>query len=162
MPSSAFTIDANSEIPEFVVVYLVTMTAGATTVRLCSDASDFVSRTNTFTACGDAIDVALYEEREDVPPRAKITLHNVTPTVIETLRGLDPRTDATVLIEIVTSDEPDTVQASWSDAIIRSVAHDSLSIECELTVEHLVGIQAPALSFTPNLFPAMHARSASA
>ena len=156
--SAGFIADSHAEIPEFVVVYLVTITAGATTLRLCTDASDFVSNGDTFTACGDALEVSMYEEREDVPPRGRIRLHNLTGAAIAALRSLDPTTDATVLIELVTSDEPDTVQASWDGAAIRSIAYDSLMLDCEIAADNVIGVGTPALAFDPAHFPAMHAK----
>lgn len=162
--SSAFVSESNAQIAEFAVIYLVTVIEvepdGTETVklRLCTDAVDFESRGDTFTACGDALGVEMYEEREDVPPRGRLRLTNLTAAAIVTLRSLDPQHEAQVLVELVTSDEPDTVQASWEGAAIRDVTYDSLTLECEVAADNVVGIGSPALSFTPALFPAMHAK----
>lgn len=159
--SSAFISGSNAESTEFAVIFLVTITAGATTLRLCTDAVDFISRGNTFTACGDALEVLPYDDRAEGAPTGKLRLHNLSGAAIQALRQLDPREDALVLIEIVTSDEPDVVQLSWSGAAIREVQYDPLTLDCELTTDNVVGIGTPALSFDPAHFPALHARGSS-
>lgn len=156
--SAGFVSDSNAEIPEFVVVYLVEVVADATTLRLCTDATDFVHDGDTFTACGDALEVAMYEEREDTPPRGRIRAHNLTGEMMAAIRSLDPRVEATVTVKLVTSDEPDVVQASWTGAAIREVSYDSLMLDCEIAADNVVGVGTPAMSFDPAHFPAMHAK----
>lgn len=157
MPSSAYESASNAQFPGITPITLVTITAGATVLRLCTDAVDFVSRGDTFTAAGDLMTASLYDDREDTPPRARISFENLTGALLAAVRSLDPMVEATVLIELVTAEEPDTVQDSWDGAALRDVSYNSLTIEADLTAENIVGIAAPAMSFDPVNFPALHA-----
>lgn len=157
MPSSAYESASNAQFPGITPIHLVTVTAGATVLRLCTNAEDFVSRGDTFTAAGDAMTAQLYDDREDTPPRARLSFENLTGALLDAIRSLDPTVETTVLIELVTAEEPDTVQDSWSDAELRDITYNSLTIEGELTAENVIGIAAPAMSFDPVNFPALHA-----
>jgi hypothetical protein len=157
MPSSAYASAIHSEFPGITPLQLVTITAGATTLRLCTDMQDLVSRGNTFTACGDLLDGQLYDDREDRPPRARIVFQNLSGALLAALRSLDPRETTYVMVELVTAEEPDTVQASWSGAELREISYNSLTLEGEITADNVVGIAAPSASYGPNGFPALHA-----
>lgn len=160
MPSSAYTAASHAQFPGVTPIHLVTVTVGTTSptiLRLCTNSVDFVSRGDTFTAAGDAMTVQLYEDREDRPPRARLAFENLTGEMMEAVRSLDPLEPTTVLVELVTSEEPDVVQDSWDGAELRDITYTSLTIEGELTAENVVGIAAPAMSFDPVNFPALHA-----
>lgn len=157
MPSAAYTTASNSELPTITIVYLVTVTAGATVLRMCTDAVDFVSRGETYRATGTAMRAQLYDDREDRPPRARIRFENLTGFLLEGLRNLDPMEDTNVTIEMVTSDEPDTVQDAWIEAVLRDVTYNSMELEGEVSADNVLAVAAPAMSYDPANFPALHA-----
>lgn len=154
--SSAFTAQIYGEVRRAVAVYLITVEHpdAADTIRLCTNTNQVTSRGDVFNPA-PGVEVGLYEDREDRPPRAKITLENVTSRGLSLLRQVN--TPPAVKIELVTLDEPDTVQADWTDAVITEAPYDAVVLEVELAADRIDGIGAPGLSFTPGLFPAMHA-----
>lgn len=157
MPSSSFIAQVNAELQTVAKIWLVTIVAGATTIRLCSDYSPVVSRGNTYTPYPH-MDVGFPEDASDRPPRQSILLEDVGREVIAALRLLDPGSPPTITIELVLADALDTVQDSWT-AELRDAQYDLTSIDGEIRTDEIIGVGAPLMTRTPSSHPALFAGS---
>lgn len=125
------------------------------TQRISETASDVIygtrSRENDFIFF--PFSLTLPTEEDDGPQNMRITLDNVTREYISILRTISG--PPSVLTEIVLSESPDLVEASWPEFLLTEVKYDALTIEGTLALETLTREPFPALSFTPNAFPAL-------
>jgi hypothetical protein len=77
----------------------------------------------------------LPEEGEDRPPRARLTIDNVSREIVLALRQIQAA--PTVTMEVVRASEPDLVEASFPFFRLLDVRYDALVVEGELGVEDL-------------------------
>lgn len=117
-------------------------------VRVSSDAVDTASRGDTFTAM--PFQIALPEDSDARPPRAKLKIDNVSRKIVETLRSISSA--PTVLIELVRGADPDTVEASFPDFKLREGRYDVLTVEGDLDLEDYLTEPYPAGVFSPAHF----------
>jgi hypothetical protein len=121
------------------------------TIRVSSDAVDTLSRSETYLAF--PFDLQLPEEGEERPPRARLTIDNVSREIVLALRQIQAA--PTVTMEVVRATEPDLVEASFPFFRLLDVRYDALVVEGELGVEDLTAEPFPAARFVPSLFPGL-------
>jgi hypothetical protein len=97
--------------------------------------------------------LSLPTEEQQAAPRCTITLHDVTRQLIPAIRQLTGT--PTVLIELVLTSSPDTVEASFPQFLLGGISYDANTISGELTVDSLAVEPFPAHSFTPAYFPGL-------
>lgn len=125
------------------------------TQRLSETADDVVygvrSRGHDFVFL--PLELTLPSEEQDGAPRASITMHDVTREILPVIRSISSA--PTVLMELVLSSSPDTVEASFPDLLLSGVPYNAESIRGELTVESDASEPFPAHTFTPAVCPGL-------
>lgn len=97
--------------------------------------------------------VSLPNETEEGPLRMQITLDNVSRDLISILRNIS--SPPSVNVELVMSDDVDTVLASWPEFLLVNVQYNAETISGDLVIETLVHEPFPAGTFTPSEFPSL-------
>jgi len=118
-------------------------------IRVSSDGVDTLSRGNTFIHF--PFDIVFPNQTQENRPRGRLQIDNVDQTVITAIRSLN--SPLTVDIEIVTSNDPDTVEVLFPQFTLENIDYDALTISAELGVENLFSEPYPAGSFDPARFP---------
>lgn len=110
-----------------------------------------VSRTNQFMFL--PMEISLPSEEEAQAPRCSIVLRDVTRNIMPIIRTLNgpPK----ILMELVLSSTPDTVEASFSGFYISGFTYNSDTITGDLSMINYDREPFPAHSFTPAYFPGM-------
>lgn len=120
-------------------------------LRVCSDSSDIVSRGNTFISYPFAI--TLPSDEESAPPKASITIDNVSKDIVDVLRTIDSPAEFT--IEIIRAAAPDTVEIGYTEFELRNVKGDVFTLTGDLTVEDISSEPFPYKTFSPAAFPGL-------
>ena len=123
----------------------------ATPIRVSSDAVNTASRGDLFIAY--PFDLTLPDDEEQRPPRARLVIDNVDRQIVATIRTL--QSAPTLLIEIVRANDPNTVEARFSDFKLFDITYDSQVITADLTLEDFTAEPYPAATFSPSLFPGL-------
>ena len=97
--------------------------------------------------------LTLPEDGEEGPGQMQLQLDNVQRQYIYALRSIQG--PPTINAEIVTSDDPDTVEASWPEYLLTNAKYDATVITGTLSLETQVREPLPAGAFTPGYFPAL-------
>lgn len=98
--------------------------------------------------------LSLPTEEQQAAPRCSLTMYDVTRKLIPLIRQLTSA--PTVLIELVLTSSPDTVEASFPRFLLGGISYDANTISGELTVESLDTEPFPQHTFTPAYFPGMY------
>lgn len=97
--------------------------------------------------------ITLPTEEQDSAPRANVTINDLTQVIMPEIRTLTG--PPSVLLELVLSATPDTVEASFPGLLLSGVGYNADSITGELGVESF-GIEPyPAHTFTPSVAPGL-------
>jgi hypothetical protein len=115
-------------------------------IRVTSDAVNTVSRGNTFIQYPFLLTIPTDDDLQ--PARARITIDNVDRSIITSLRNIGT-TPATLLIEIVTSQAPDTVEFSSGNLTLRNVQGDAVSVTGVLGFEEILAKGFPGDTVSP-------------
>ena len=125
------------------------------TKRLSATAEDVIygvtSRSNDYMFL--PFTLTLPTEESDAAPRCQITMQDVTRYLTPVIRELTSA--PSVMIELVLSTSPDTVEASFPGFLMSSISYNANTISGELTVESLAVEPFPAHTFTPSYFPGL-------
>lgn len=97
--------------------------------------------------------LTLPDEDEEGPGDMKIELDNIHQSLVPTLRSLS--SPATFNVEMVTSDDVDTVLATWPEYLLTNASYNIETITANLTLETLYSEPFPAGTFTPSEFPGL-------
>lgn len=97
--------------------------------------------------------ITLPDETEEGPLRMRITLDNVSRELISIIRNIS--SPPSVNVELVISDDVDTVLASWPEFLLVNVEYNAETISGDLVIETLVYEPFPAGTFTPSEFPSL-------
>ncbi|MFQ5776363.1 MAG: DUF1833 family protein [Kiloniellaceae bacterium] len=135
----------------FIILLTIDHPNLAAPIRVAGDGLDVISRGDTFVAM--PFDLSLPEQTEDRPPRARLAIDNVSRDIVKAVRSIS--SPATVLIEIVLASDPNTVEASLPDFILRDVRYDALVVEGDLDLEDFAAEPYPAAIFSPANFPGL-------
>lgn len=120
-------------------------------LRFTSDAVDTVSRNDTYTAF--PFKFRLPAEESEKIPEVTLTIDNVSREITSVIRNLDTAPD--VDLEIVTSDDPDTVEAGPFSFKLKDISYDRLTVEGKLKNPALDEAAFPADTFNPSTFPGL-------
>lgn len=134
--------------------YIVLLTISHPTlpvpIRVTSDAVATVSQGATFIPYPFLLTLPTDDDLQ--PARARLTIDNVDRAIIVSLRNIGT-TPATLLIEIVTSNTPDTVEFSSGNLTLRNVEGDAVSVTGELGCEEILAEGFPGDSVSPLTVP---------
>lgn len=120
-----------------------------TPIRVTDHRTALVSRGETFTAF--PFELTLPEDSEERPPMARLRLANAARTLTATIRSID--SPPSLLIEVVRVADPDTVEASWADFVLRLARYDARQIEGDVVLEVWDQEPYPAGRFLPSMVP---------
>lgn len=125
------------------------------TGRISETADDVVygvtSRSNNYIFL--PLTITLPTEEQAAAPRCNITINDVTRYLIPSIRSIS--TAPNVLLELVLSSSPDTVEASFPGFKMAGISYNANTITAELTVESLAVEPFPQHTFTPAYFPGL-------
>jgi hypothetical protein len=120
-------------------------------IRVVNNTENITSRSELFVAF--PFSITLPDSREDAPPRARLTIDNVSREIAQAVRTI---TSAPVVtIEVVRAADPDTVEISWPFFTLRNIKWDAGKVSGELTLEDFTSEPYPAGIFSPASFPGL-------
>lgn len=90
---------------------------------------------------------------DDSDPGCELTMHDVTRSLMPTLRTLTG--PPSVTIELVLASSPDTVEASFPGFQLGAVTYNDSTITGQLAVASLAHEPFPCHTFTPSYFPGL-------
>lgn len=120
-------------------------------IRVCDSGMDITSRGENYIAYPFAL--ALPEDEDGRPPRARLSIDNIERQIVATVRSLT--SSPFVTIEIIRRAAPDVVEARFEDFRFTNISYDSQVVEGDLTVEDFTAEPYPAGCFSPSLFPGL-------
>lgn len=97
--------------------------------------------------------LTLPSDEDEGPGNMMLQIDNVRRQLTSTIRSIIG--PPTITTEIVLSESPDDVEATWPDFLLVNVSTDASTIQGTLMLETLVREPFPGLSFTPGYFPAL-------
>ena len=120
-------------------------------IRVSSDGVDTVSNGNTFVAY--PFEISLPSNPETGVSHARLTIDNVSQTIITSIRNISDPPTAT--LQIVLASDPDTVEVEFSGFELRNVQYDVFTITGDLSIESFMSEPYPGGSFLPSTFPGL-------
>jgi len=120
-------------------------------IRVSSDGVDTVSNGNTFVAY--PFEISLPSNPETGVSQARLTIDNVSQTIITSIRNISDPPTAT--LQIVLASDPDTVEVEFSGFELRNVQYDVFTITGDLSIESFMSEPYPGGSFLPSTFPGL-------
>lgn len=157
---SMFAQDADTTL---ITLLTITGTGIATPIRLCDNYTQRISETDEEILYGVVsrsnnyyflpFEITLPSEQVDSAPRATIKIYDVTRYLIPSIRTLTSA--PSVLLELVLSSSPSTVEVSFPGFLLGAINYNADSITAELAVETLTIEPFPAHTFTPSYFPGL-------
>lgn len=120
-------------------------------IRVVANTVNVTSRGQEFIAF--PFEVVLPGSSEDAPPRARLTIDNVSREITAAIRSIGSAVDVT--IEAVRLEDPDSVEVSFPDFKLRDVTWDVNTVSGELQLEDMTREPFPADNFSPAEFPGL-------
>ena len=122
-------------------------------IRVVNDTPLFAD--DTITSNGEtyhpvAFDIVLPVDSSDRPPLPRLAVDNVSRELIESLREIS--SPPKVTIQIVRFNDPDTVELTWQDFILRDAKWDELRITGTLSQDDITTETFPVDVFSPAQF----------
>lgn len=155
-----FSTDGNDTMA---VLLTITGTGITTPIRLCDNYTQRISTTADEVVYGISsrgnnyvflpFQITLPTEEAEAAPRCQIILNDVTRYLIPTIRSAT--TALNVVVELVMTSTPDTVEISFSNFLMSGITYNADSITADLNVESLAVEPFPAHTFTPSYFPGL-------
>lgn len=118
-------------------------------IRVVNNNVSVTSRTNDFIAF--PFDLALPSSTMEGPPKSRLTISNVTREIGEAIRSISSA--PTVLIEVVRTDDFDSVELAFPVLKLRNARYDVGQVTGDILSEDLSLEPYPAYSFVPSSFP---------
>ncbi len=156
-----FSPDADSDLIMLLTIYdpdtaLPVMRLADSYLQRISETADEViygveSRGESFIFL--PMEITLPSEEEDQAPRCSIVLNDVTRYATSLIRSIS--SPPKILLELVLSKSPDTVEAAFSDFFIESFTYDANQVNAQLSMVDYDREPFPAHSFSPKYFPGL-------
>ncbi len=134
------------------VAFLVLLTINHSSL---TDPLRFVNWDENITSRGETyisfpFEITFPHDSVETAPRAQLKIDNVDRQLVKTVRTL--KTRATVTVEIVTTEDNDAVEASYSGFELKDVQYDSFTVSGNLEPETFLREPFPSRRFTPGAF----------
>ena len=97
--------------------------------------------------------LALPDDTERPFSRGRLTIENVSQTIIESIRSIS--TALLITIQIVLASDLDTVEVEYPDFELTDISYDAQTISGSLNIESFVEEPFPGDSFIPSYFPGL-------
>ena len=117
-------------------------------IRVVNNNENITSDGNVYHAV--SFDIVLPIDSADRPPLPRLVVDNVSRELIESLREIS--SPPTVTIQIIRAADPDTVELTWQDFVLRDAKWDELRITGTLTQDDIATESFPADIFSPAQF----------
>lgn len=122
--------------------------------QLVTDMKPLVRASGTFEPF--AFELSLPDESDDAAPQVQMTIDNVDNKILLSIRGLPPGARPSVLIEVVTASEPDTLVAGPDDFKILSIDYDDSTISATIGLDDdILNTSFPSGTYTPTNSPGL-------
>lgn len=139
-----------------VFLVLMTITFSATDVQhIVSNTENIVSRGVTYQAW--PFSLTLPNQLETTTSSATLTFDNVDPAIWQALR--DVNGIPSVLIEIVTASDPNTVILRCANLKLRNAQATTKTVTAQIYVDSIWQIGYPAHDYTPGEYPGLFSGS---
>lgn len=122
-------------------------------LRVVQDLQNITSNGNVYTAF--PFEIRLAGDSDNSPAKITLTIDNIDRTMIAAIKGIPPTTPPTVKVEIVVASQPDTVEITMDNLVLKNVTGDAFRIDGELWMDEEDLLPFPEGSFTPPLFPGL-------
>jgi hypothetical protein len=119
-------------------------------IRICTNNQNLTSAGHEYIAL--PFEIELPGEDPDSPGRARVSIDNMDPVIIDTLRSIS--TPPTVILRVVLGSQPDTIEAEFTGLVMRNCEYDAMTVSAELNFESIL-VEPVSLSMTPSLFPGL-------
>ncbi|MFH1158915.1 MAG: DUF1833 family protein [Pseudomonadota bacterium] len=135
----------------FIVLVTLSHPDLATPIRVNSSGQEVISNGDLFVAF--PFEVILPDDVDDRPPRARLSIDNVSREIVLAIRTISSAPFVT--IQIVMASSPSTIEAAFPDFRLANITYDQLTVEGDLTLEEFIGEPYPARVFSPADFPGL-------
>lgn len=115
-------------------------------VRVVNDSQNVISRGNEWLAY--AFDLTLADDSLESQPQISFTLDNVDRFLTDQLRAIT--SPASFTLEVIRSGDPDVVEMSIEDLILRRVEWDAATINGSIELEDVFSAAFPSAGGTIN------------
>lgn len=153
MVSTTFTTSAFAQ--DTTDVWLILLTIDHSTlsepIRVVNNTQNITSNSELFV--GFPFNITLPDNREGSPPRAQLSIDNVSREIGEAIRLMN--SPASVKIDIIRAAAPDTIEIEWPYFTLRNVKWDIQKVTGDLTFEDFSTEPYPAGKFVPAYFPGL-------
>ena len=135
----------------FIVLVTLSHPDLETPIRVNSSGQEVISNGDLFVAF--PFEVILPDDVDDRPPRARLSIDNVSREIVLAIRTISSAPFVT--IQIVMASSPSTIEAEFPDFRLANITYDQLTVEGDLTLEEFIGEPYPARVFSPADFPGL-------
>lgn len=135
----------------FLTLLTITHASIITPLRFVDNTVDITSNGELYIAY--PFRIALPEDSEEAPPKAQLTLDNVTRDLTAIIRTIT--TPLNIDISVVRLDSLDDVEVSLPQFKMRNIEWDVLTISGDLTLDDVMNEPFPARAFTPSEYPGL-------
>ena len=135
----------------FIVLVTLSHPDLETPIRVNSSGQEVISNGDLFVAF--PFEVILPDNVDDRPPRARLSIDNVSREIVLAIRTISSAPFVT--IQIVMASSPSTIEAEFPDFRLANITYDQLTVEGDLTLEEFIGEPYPARIFSPADFPGL-------
>ena len=138
-----------------VFVHLLVITTNdspQSTIRLVDNIDNVTYGGNTYSAY--PFSIILPTDENGVVTEARIVLDNVSRTLIDEVRGLTNTLSLDIYV-VDASQNPVTLEASFTGFTMKNVAYDALSITARLSIEDYVAEPFPKDVLSGSKFPGL-------
>ncbi len=135
----------------FLILLTINESSLSSPIRVVNNNENITSNGNIFI--GYPFDIQLPDSFQDAPPRAKLTIDNVSREIGTAIRLISGA--PTVQIDIIMASAPDVIEKRLTPFTLRNVKWDSARVTGDLVLEYMETEPFPAGQFSPAYFPGL-------
>lgn len=128
--------------------------AGGMYLRAVNNLEDVVSRKNTFTAF--PFELTLPPDDGQKPQNVQLTFANVSRGLVPLIRQYESGQAPTVLLELVLSSSPDTVEKRLDFLTVASCEFDALAVRFTLANTYIFNRKTMTATYNAEEFPGVY------
>lgn len=133
----------------FLLLLTITHPSFTPPIRVVNNTKSIVSNGETYAAF--PFEIVLPDERDDSLPQMTLRIDNVDRAIVKALRSI--ATPASLQLDVVLSQTPDLIEASFMGFTLSNANYDSVAVEGVLSLEDVLNQPYPGDAFTPSLTP---------
>ena len=138
----------------FLILLTISHPTLAAPLFFTSDGVQTVSRGNAYLPF--PFQLTIPDDQDQQLPQAQITIDNVDRSIVTAIRNMGT-VPASILIEIVTSSTPDSVEFASGALTLRDVNYDAMTVTGTLSFEAILAEPFPGDLVTPATIPGVFA-----